>query len=402
MNNSVEFPLGELLFMSSEQSSSRSPFSESFFEARTRFIDLAVHCGWEVESHQRTPSDPANLFTDVASIGPASARKVLIVTSGIHGVEGFFGSAAQLRLLSMMGQERAEQEGIRIVVVHALNPFGFVMVRRTDEENIDLNRNFVPTLEDFAGVHDLYVTLEKFLNPPKWPKLEMPFQVQAYAATMKYGMESLREAIASGQYEFPQGLFFGGTGRSSTYRFVESHVEQWVGQARQVLHLDLHTGLGDSGQLQFFIDHDLTDSQRGEARMVFGNRISSLDGPDRLYIAPGAFGRWMHARFPEKDVTSICAEFGTHDSVSVLQALRAENAAWHHCPRDSEERKKTADHLKEMFVPKSAEWRNTVLAEATGMFNRSIHDWLLVPTAPSCEPESAQVEQQSSTFDAEG
>ncbi|MCP4200482.1 MAG: DUF2817 domain-containing protein, partial [bacterium] len=31
----------------------------------------------------------------------------------------------------------------RVVIVHALNPYGFAHLRRADEDNVDLNRNFV-------------------------------------------------------------------------------------------------------------------------------------------------------------------------------------------------------------------------------------------------------------------
>ena len=39
--------------------------------------------------------DGKSLFVDTASIGPRDAKTALLLISGTHGVEGYFGSAVQ-------------------------------------------------------------------------------------------------------------------------------------------------------------------------------------------------------------------------------------------------------------------------------------------------------------------
>ena len=50
-------------------------------------------------------------------------------------------------------------------IVHALNPVGFSWVRRVNEDNVDLNRNFVdwtspPRNDAYADIADLLVPAE--------------------------------------------------------------------------------------------------------------------------------------------------------------------------------------------------------------------------------------------------
>ena len=62
------------------------------------------------------------------------------------GVEGFAGSAIQIQFLKerIGGPELPRSFGV--LLIHALNPYGFAHLRRANECNVDLNRNFV----DFA------------------------------------------------------------------------------------------------------------------------------------------------------------------------------------------------------------------------------------------------------------
>jgi predicted deacylase len=82
------------------------------------------------------------LFIDVATIGAREAKTALLLISGTHGVEGYFGSGVETGLLRE-GLARRAPKGAKIVVLHALNPYGFAWNRRVNEDNADINRNFV-------------------------------------------------------------------------------------------------------------------------------------------------------------------------------------------------------------------------------------------------------------------
>src|SRR4051812_11246297 len=118
-------------------------FPPDYRQGRKAFIAACEKAG--IDSIARVhPSakgpDGKPLFIDSAAIGPRGAKRALLLIAGTHGVEGYFGSGAETGLLS---EGLSAPDGVRIVLVHALNPFGFAWARRVNEENVDLNRNFV-------------------------------------------------------------------------------------------------------------------------------------------------------------------------------------------------------------------------------------------------------------------
>jgi hypothetical protein len=75
--------------------SKSAAFSPDYATARERFRQAASRLGWQLEAHPIGVTGPGGeeLTLDVG-YSPSSERdRVLVVSSGIHGVEGFFGSA---------------------------------------------------------------------------------------------------------------------------------------------------------------------------------------------------------------------------------------------------------------------------------------------------------------------
>ena len=76
--------------------------------------------------------------------------------SGVHGDERFSSSAIQCAALDRWSAEPLGD--VRIVFVHAVNPWRMANWRRQTESNVDLNRNFIdfdsplPTNEDYDVV----------------------------------------------------------------------------------------------------------------------------------------------------------------------------------------------------------------------------------------------------------
>ena len=92
-----------------------------------------------------------SLAIDIAWIGDKNAKKLYLSTSGIHGVEGFAGSAIQLSVIDNL--EKIPDD-TAIALVHIMNPWGMAWLRRENESNVDLNRNFLPLNEEYIGCHE--------------------------------------------------------------------------------------------------------------------------------------------------------------------------------------------------------------------------------------------------------
>ena len=178
-------------------------FSPDYMTARLRFREAVTRSGWTCEAHSmgvRGPHDE-DLTIDVGCSSAGDSDRTLIVSSGVHGVEGFFGSAVQL---AMLEQWEHRTPPVRCVLLHGLNPFGFAWLRRFDENNVDPNRNFLQAGERYAGSPPHYADLDKLLNPQRPPSTVEVFLLKALPAIVQYGMPALRQAVAAGQYGSPK------------------------------------------------------------------------------------------------------------------------------------------------------------------------------------------------------
>ena len=185
-------------------------FSASYKEARHKFLGAAASAQAPVRSwrHPLPGVDGEELALDVAVDGPANAGKVLLVSSGCHGVEGYCGSGVQVFALRDAAlRAQCHSAGVAIVHLHAINPYGFSHTRRVTQENVDLNRNF----QDFSKPlpqNPAYRALHPLLLPAQWPPGALnTASIFWYIATK--GMKAAQAALSGGQYEVDDGLFFG-------------------------------------------------------------------------------------------------------------------------------------------------------------------------------------------------
>jgi hypothetical protein len=351
-------------------------FAPDYVTARRRFLDLAGARGYELESHPIGCPGPQGeeLTIDVASRGDVRPRGVVVVSSGLHGVEGYFGSAVQAAVLREEAVHALPGD-VRRVLIHALNPFGFAWVRRANEENVDLNRNFLRPGEPYEGSPPRYAALDGLLNPKHPPRRldALRFRLQSARAILRHGMPELKQAIAGGQYDFPRGLFFGGTGLAQTGRILAEHLPRWIGAAANVLHLDFHTGLGRWGTGQLLVDAGIAPRRFQWLRDRFGDKVRRSDpGRSIAFQVRGDLGSWCRARFPDRSYELLCAEFGTYPPVRVLAALRAENQAHHWGRPEAASTRRAKQRLMEMFIPGSRHWRAQVIAESLAIVRRGV------------------------------
>jgi hypothetical protein len=350
-------------------------FPPDYFAARDRFRLAADRLGWDRAAIPIDARGPAGeeLTIDVALSSLGGPEPLLVLSSGVHGAEGFFGSAVQIDAMEGWAAS-GPPVGVRCVLVHAVNPFGFAHVRRFDENNVDPNRNFLLPGEEYAGCPPRYAELDAALNPPRPPSRWESFTLIALLAILRYGYADLKQAIAGGQYEFPKGLFFGGRGPSQAHKFLREHFVGWLGDARSAVHLDFHTGLGRWGTYKLLTDPPTTPEQLDRAARWFGCGVVEMGHPAGVaYHIRGGFDTWCATRAAGRDYLALCAEFGTYGTIAVLGGLRTENQAHHwgdgpHDPRTV--RAKT--RLKELFCPASPRWRRAVLDRSRRIIGQAV------------------------------
>jgi hypothetical protein len=357
-------------------------FSVDYFAARERFRAAVERTGGQLESHAIAARGPAgeDLTIDAATFGEGEhPGRTLIVSSGVHGVEGFFGSAVQLAALGQEELLASLPGGARLVMLHALNPHGFAHLRRWNEDNVDLNRNLLREGEPFAGSPPLYERLDAWLNPKSPPRRFEPFTLQAALALARYGRRALAETLPVGQHEFPQGLFFAGKGPVESNRLIAANMDRWIGPAEVVVHIDFHTGLGRHGTYELYLPDALGSPVDEWFARHFGREVvSATPGGDAAgadnepsgYPTRGSWDKWCVDRYRQRDYRFACAEFGTYGNIAVVKALRNENRA-HYWGRGRLEAAKR--QLVEAFAPASARWRETVVAKGVAIVRQAMH-----------------------------
>lgn len=327
--------------------------------SRKRFRSLAPAAGWELEEHAIEALGPAGerLTIDVAISPASSPRRTVVISSGLHGVEAPLGAATQNALLQAEPALATRYPDVRFVFMHALNPFGFAWLRRMNEDNVDLNRNFLLDGEEYRGSVEAYRQLEPLLNPAGPPRALDAFYLRAGLAVLRHGMAAVKQAVAGGQYDYPRGLFFGGSGPSATQRILREHLPRWVGDVPQAVHLDIHTGLGPWGTYKLLLDASMSPER--QARMVewFGaDSVQPSRSDGVAYEARGAIGPWCEQVLGGIDYHQACAEFGTYGPLKVLAGLRKENQATHWADPKSAITMETRRRLLDLFSPPVKAW----------------------------------------------
>lgn len=305
-----------------------APLSTSYTEARSVFLDAARAAGAELSStdHPLTGPDGELLATDVAWLGPHDATSVLLVVSATHGVEGYCGSALQRQWLEAHAGDRPAD--LAVVMIHALNPFGFAWVRRVNEDNVDLNRNFIDWDAAAPDTPD-YDRIARILVPEDW-------SAETQAATLtallevagEVGFERMQQIVSGGQYRDPKGLFYGGAGPVWSHRWLREWSSRHLARVERLTILDLHTGLGPWGHGELIGHEPGTSPGHQRASALLGEVHSMVDGDS---VSAALSGDWLAASgalAPLADVVAVALEFGTVDTIAVMQALRAD--AWLH------------------------------------------------------------------------
>lgn len=214
-------------------------------------------------------------------------------------------------------------------MVHVLNPYGMAWLRRVNENNVDLNRNFLSANDGATDLQSDYLKLDAFLNPPSPPRIDL-FYLQAIWLLLHHGMSALRQTVAEGQFVKPKGLFYGGKEMEESSMLFQGYLEKRLTSPKRLIAIDVHTGLGSYGDYRLLVDATVDRARANQTmREAFRERVQLLDSQGIAYRVRGGQPEIYYRLFPESEVYFAGQEFGTFHPLRVLAALRAENR-WHH------------------------------------------------------------------------
>jgi len=349
------------------ESADTALFVATFAEARARFRDAAVAAGARLAAYVHPTAlgpDDGPLAIDLAELGALNAPRALVVVSGTHGPEGYLGSAAQLALLEDL-RLTAPPADTRVVLIHGLNPYGFAWWSRTNENNVDLNRNFI----DFAtrpASNPTYLALHAAICPPHWtPETQAANQAANAAWIAEHGFADWLDGISKGQYDEPTGLSFGGVAPEWSNTTLAEIVARHLSGVDRVGVIEWHTGLGAYGE-PFFLCFNDPDGPLWQ-------RCASWWGSTRLEDQQGFGGgarpsysglvfHGLQQFLAPAQLAGAVIEFGTGPIDAMFDWLRVDR--WVRFGIDDGQRAVRRQGVRDAFCPPDPAWRAGVIASA--------------------------------------
>ena len=353
-------------------------------------IDALVESGVNVEYATYAVDEKDNLFIDNVYI-PATedTTNLIVLTTGVHGMEGYIGSV----MLDVFFEEifpTLDKTDTGILVVANVNPYGMKYMRRYNENNVDLNRNFIEDWENFDRTSNKeYPKVESFLQPEGAMTNAFWNEVLFYLALAKEaiftGADTISDALLTGQYEYAEGVYYGGDGDEISTSYLKGVFRDCLeGEYDNIIHVDIHSGYGPRYNMVIF--NSVQDpTTEAEAKAMFGyDYIIATDSED-FYETFGDttdyFYRLARSMESDKELYSTCFEFGTIgdtfiDSIISLKYTVEENRQHWYPTDDAVMEEVVMEHYKELFYPTETEWREKTIedfkAAMTGVLNAKL------------------------------
>lgn len=360
-------------------------YSENWYEATKKFYTSAARFG----DVQWCAADGVQFDIPYVLIG--SGPHKIVINSGVHGIEGYFGSAAQLMFLEQYAPllSDALRQNYTIALIHIINGWGMQNRMREVMDPatgalIDLNRNFgvdfsrpdsLPQNPKYALSHDLL--------------LSRPDPVIKKNAIKEFRRAHLHDgawnAISHGQYTHPDGLFYGGAAPAIENRMA-IHIYDRImdADARSLISVGLHTGLGHFNRhagratAQLLVSHpDWHKNTRAFYKMM-GNAVpvvpdpAAVNGPTLL----GDLVDCLESRYAGRDIPVYTADFeigtGEFPIMSPIYKRMDMGDARYDLKAYGRINDQTFRNLTESWYPSDAGWRRSALSGASLLFDRLI------------------------------
>lgn len=355
-------------------------YSENWYQATEKFRNSAE----KFNSVKWTSAN--NHEFDIPHVLIGSGTNKIVFNSGIHGIEGFFGSAAQLMFLDKFATNLSDEflKDYTIVLIHAINGWGMQNRMREVVDNkrgglVDLNRNFgvdfehpdkLPKNPKYAVAHDLLLS--------KPDKVNKKNAIKAFRA--QHLKDGVWAAISNGQYDFPYGLFYGGAAPMTENKMTLKIYDDIMKDATSLVSIGFHTGLGSFNRKRACASSQLLVSHpREHVNTKFFDKIffdTSVISDEAAISGPTLLGDLVDAleqRYANKNIPVYTADFeigtGEFPIMSPIYKRMDMGDARYDLLHYGKIDKETWDNLTESWYPSDNGWRMSALGGASIMFN---------------------------------
>ena len=350
-------------------------FYNSYEEIRVHLQELTAELGVEISSYPIDAED--DLYIDSFYL-PSNGEKtnLIVLTTGVHGMEGYIGAT----MLDVFFQEvypTLDKEDTGVLVVANVNPYGMKYLRRYNENNVDLNRNFILDWESFdLASNKEYPKVDKFLGPTGkignalWH--EVGFYLSLGKTAITDGADTISDALLTGQYEYPQGVYYGGNGDEASTVYLKDVFGQCLdSDYENIVHIDLHSGYGPRYNMVIFNSVYETMNE-AESQKAFGYDYVIAYDSESFYATTGDttdfFYRLADQKQAKADLYSTCFEFGTigdafFDTILSLKYTVDENRNHWYPTNNKISAQVVHENYMELYYPTETAWREKTVED---------------------------------------
>lgn len=355
-------------------------YSEDWYQATDKFYKNAAKVGdlrWCV-----APNHKYDIPYVVIGDGPNK----IVLNSGIHGLEGYFGSAAQNLFMDKF-LRNITPGALRlysIVLIHAINGWGMQNRMREvmDTKNgglVDLNRNFGVDFSrpDALPQNPLYDKAHKLLLSEPHPKKKKN-AIKSYY--YRHKNDGAWAAISNGQYKHPYGLFFGGAEQMTENKMTLAIYDEIMRDAASLVSIGLHTGLGQFNRMlgrvsgHLMVSHPKNHKNTEFFANAFGrvpvvHDDAAQNGPTLL----GDLVDCLEVRYGTPDIPVYTADFevgtGEFPVMSPIYKRMDMGDARYDLLNYGQINPQTWENLTESWYPSDPRWRAAALQRAMFLFD---------------------------------
>ena len=354
-------------------------YSDSFLttydQVREHLQQLTDELGVEISSYPVNEAE--GLYIDAFYL-PAAGEKtnLVVLTTGVHGMEGYIG-AVMLDVFFQDIYPTLNKENTGVLVVANVNPYGMKNYRRYNENNVDLNRNFILDWETFDRASNTeYPKVDTFLGPTGrignalWH--EVGFWGSLAVTALTEGADTVSDALLTGQYEYPQGVYYGGNGDEISTVYLKDVFSQCLDSAYEnIVHIDIHSGYGPRYNMVIF-NSGFETMTEAQSREEFGYDYIIAYDSESFYATTGDttdfFYRLAQQKQSESTLFSTCFEFGTigdsfMDSILSLKYTVDENRNHWYPTDDPISAQIVQENYMELFYPTETQWREKTVED---------------------------------------
>ncbi len=358
-------------------------YSENWYQATEKFYKNASQRGdlrWCV-------ADGHNFDIPYVLIGNGPHK--VVINSGIHGIEGFFGSAAQNMFLDKFAKHLKPDflQKYTIVLIHVINGWGMQNRMREvmDKKRgglVDLNRNFgvdfsrpdaLPQNPKYDLAHDM------LLARPDAVVKKNAIKDFYY----KHKSDGAWDAISHGQYKHPYGLFYGGAAPMTENKMTMHIYDEVMRGAKSLTSIGLHTGLGrfdrKRGQAtgQLLVSHPAGHKNS----QYFSRMLTGVVSDERAANGPVLLGDLvdcLETRYATPKIPVYTADFeigtGEFPIMSPIYKRMDMGDARYDLLNNGQINPQTWKNLTESWYPSDPRWRDAAMWRAHRLFTELVHN----------------------------